>query len=355
MAQFAVPTPDWIKPPDGSRMIRFNASSGQFGRLELERPPVTSPIARPYAHLLGVESHPTDIRPRAAGFTPPALAKHYSFPTNVDGTGQRIGLIELGGGYDETALAPYWTSIGVKRPKIQSYGWNGAINRPGDAADGEVCLDICVAAGLAPGAEIAVIFAPNDDRSFIGSCRYAFDVVKVTALSISWGGPEAQWPKQSISDFEACLAYGKSKGIPTFVASGDAGSSDGLPGLNVDCPACLPSAIGCGGTYVGAGGEVAWSDGGGGYSNVFIRPAYQAALSKDARRLVPDVAGNADPASGWDVSVNGRRQYVGGTSAVAPMWAALAALVQQATGKPLTHELLYANAGTFFDVVKGGN
>ena len=80
-------------------------------------------------------------------------------------------------------------------------------------------------------------------------------------------------------------------------------------------------------------------------------------------RGVPDVAGNADPQTGYQIMADGQMQVVGGTSAVAPLWAALIARLAQATGQRfgLIQPALYAGIepGTdvpgFHDIVSGDN
>ncbi len=162
-------------------MIHYSAIKGRWLH---KRSPIPN-IARPYFHrLTGIRSH--DV---AGGFQPPALATHYNFP-DVDGTGQNIALIELGGGVDIPSLAPYWAQIGVAAPKIVLFEFDGGTNTTGGDADGEVCGDICVSGGLAPGAQISVVFAQNTDQDFYGAVTYAVDTpVGATIISISWGGP----------------------------------------------------------------------------------------------------------------------------------------------------------------------
>jgi kumamolisin len=74
---------------------------------------------------------------------------------------------------------------------------------------------------------------------------------------------------------------------------------------------------------------------------------------------VPDVAGDADPATGWTVRVDGQTFPIGGTSAVAPMWAGLVALLNKALGRPVgyLHPQLYSAtvAATFRDITSGSN
>ncbi len=158
------------------------------------------------------------------------------------------------------------------------------------------------------------------------------------------------------------------------MASGDNGSSDGVNDGHdhVDFPASSPNVLACGGTHLeGAGGaiqsETVWSDPnggatGGGYSAVFARPAWQAGIPTPGgapARGVPDVAGDADPATGYRIEVDGQETVVGGTSAVAPLWAGLVALMNQQGKSHLgfLNPQLYAlpKSGSFHDIVQGSN
>jgi kumamolisin len=310
---------------------------------------------------------PGRIRARVPGvsFTPLDIARCYNFPTAGNGTGQCIALIELGGGYRPADLKTYFRGLGLAMPDVVTVRVDGGRNAPSDAdsADGEVMLDIEVAAAIASGARIAVYFAPNTDRGFLDALTLAVHdpVNKPSVISISWGGPEEQWTAQAMASFDDCLQSAAALGISVCVAAGDAGSGDGMhDGLaHVDFPASSPHALACGGTHLVAragriSSEVVWNNSsssatGGGVSSTFPLPAYQAGVgvprsaSGFRGRGVPDVSGNADPATGYRVRVDGEEMVIGGTSAVAPLWAGLIALINQQVGQPvgLIHPLLY--------------
>jgi kumamolisin len=171
-------------------------------------------------------------------------------------------------------------------------------------------------------------------------------------------------------------------GVSVCIAAGDNGSTDGVTdGLqHVDFPASSPYALACGGTKLAAAGgsitsEVVWNEvannegaTGGGISAVFAIPDYQANANVPPSvnpgnfvgRGVPDVAGDADPESGYDVYVDGQATVIGGTSAVAPLWAGLIARFNQLLGKPVgfLNPTLYtqvAGAGGFHDITSGNN
>jgi kumamolisin len=201
-------------------------------------------------------------------------------------------------------------------------------------------------------------------------------------ISISWGQSEDQWTAQARTALDQALADAAALGVTTCVAAGDNGSSDGqASGNHVDFPASSPNALGCGGTRLDASpttgaisSETVWNDlpsggaTGGGVSDVFAQPSWQATAGVPVSggstgRGVPDVAGNADPQTGYQILVDGQQQIVGGTSAVAPLWAGLLARLVQATGQPfgLIQPALYAGVSPgvavagFRDITSGNN
>jgi kumamolisin len=313
-------------------------------------------------------------------FNPPQVAALYGFPSGVTGAGQTVGIIELGGGFSPTDLATYFKSLGVTAPTVTAVSVDGGANTPGGAADGEVMLDIEVVGSIAPGANIAVYFAPNTDQGFIDAITdAAHDTArKVSIISISWGGPEDSWTAQSQTAMNAALQDAAALGVTVTVAAGDNGSTDGEAGaLHVDFPCSSPYALACGGTKLAGSGstitsEVVWNETaanegatGGGVSAVFALPTYQQsagvpALSTNnfAGRGVPDVAGNADPVTGYNILVDGQSEVVGGTSAVAPLWAALVALLNQQLGTNvgfLNPKIYALGESVFHDITSGNN
>lgn len=327
---------------------------------------------------------PARARPHAASsFTPPQIAHLYDFIAGADGTGQAIAIIELGGGFRTTDLATYFTGLGIREPSVVAVSVDGAANAPGspNGPDGEVMLDIEVAGSVAPGAAIAVYFAPNTDRGFLDAISAAVhDTARSPSIiSISWGGPESSWTAQAMQAMDQAFQAAALVGVTVLVASGDNGSDDRVgDGLaHVDFPASSPHVVGCGGTHLTATAstiqaEKAWNDGGsggatgGGVSDVFALPSYQqsAGVPPSANpggrvgRGVPDLAGDASPLSGYKVRVDGVDTVIGGTSAVAPLVAGLVALLNQELGKPVgfVSPLLYAApAGVFSDITTGSN
>ncbi|MGD0084606.1 MAG: protease pro-enzyme activation domain-containing protein, partial [Acidimicrobiales bacterium] len=253
-------------------------------------------------------------------------------------------------------------------------------------SDPEVALDIEVAGAIAPGARILVYFAPNTSAGWL-------DVIKAivndstnlpSILSISWGGAEdTQWTTQqrSLLETEFVAASQKAQPMTIFAAAGDNGSSDDVSDgvAHVDYPASSPNVTGCGGsalTLAGTawGSEIVWNnpstgsgfaDGttGGGVSVEFPPPTWQSGASVpnsanggQPGRGVPDVCGHADS---YAIVLRGNTVGIGGTSAVAPLWAGLAARCNQQLNRsigPLNDKLYQASVvSTFHDVTSGSN
>ncbi len=321
-------------------------------------------------------------------YTPVQVGALYDYPTGVDGSGECIALIELGGGYNPADLSAYWSQLKLsKTPTVSAVSvGNGSNNPTGDPSgpDGEVMLDIEVCGAIAPGARIVAYFAENTDAGFLNAITTAVhdSTNNPSVLSISWGGPESSWTQQAMTSMDEAFQSAAAMGVTVCVAAGDDGSTDGVTdGLNhVDFPASSPNVLACGGTELIASGntitdETVWNETannegatGGGISDVFPLPSYQsgAGVPPSANpgghvgRGVPDVAGDADPSTGYVTRVDGQPDVIGGTSAVAPLWSGLIALINQSIGKPVgfINPLLYQSAGTaadFHDITSGNN
>jgi kumamolisin len=340
--------------------------------------------------VLGLDNRPQAaahfrVRPAAAAsasFTPPQIASLYGFPAGT-GLGQCVAIVELGGGFRPADLDSYFSGLGVGSPSVTAVSVDHARNAPtGDAngPDAEVMLDIEVVGAIVPQAKAAVYFAPNTDAGFLDAITTAIHDTtnKPSVISISWGGPESTWTSQAMTAMDDAFQAAASLGITVCVASGDNGSSDGVSGGDhVDFPASSPFALACGGTSLQATAntiqaESVWNGGanggagGGGISTFFATPAWQSGLSAATtqgtktpltHRGVPDVAGNADPETGYQIRVDGSAAVIGGTSAVAPLWAALIARLNQLSGKPagLIHPQLYKTPKGFRDITAGNN
>jgi kumamolisin len=323
---------------------------------------------------------------QSVSYTPIQVATLYDFPTKGNGSGECIALIELGGGFTPTDLTNYWKQLNLSTtPTVTAVSVGNGSNSPtGDPSgpDGEVMLDIEVAGAIASGARIVAYFAENTDAGFLNAITTAVhdSTNNPSVISISWGGPESSWTQQAMTSMDEAFQSAAAMGVSVCVAAGDDGSTDGVSdGLqHVDFPASSPNVLACGGTRLIVSGtkissETVWNElknnegaTGGGISDVFPLPSYQSAAGVPASanpggkvgRGVPDVAGDADPTTGFVTLVDGQSGVIGGTSAVAPLWAGLIALINQSIGKPVgfLNPLLYqANESTDFHEVTSGN
>jgi kumamolisin len=370
-------------------------------------------------HSVRPLTRPTDSDPETlfpGSFYPPAVAKLYNFPP-TQGDGQRVAILEFGGGYDPKVLSDYFTgTLGLKTaPTVNAIFVLGAkMDIPGGAT-GEVYLDLEVVGGMAPQATIDVYFAPFTGEGYLNAIDQAIHNDDYAAVSISYGLDEdlngtAANPGWTLlnQNIDEAFRDATAVGIPVFVSSGDQGSGSmrGQVGQNevtvlaptahVSYPASSPYAISVGGTmlYAASGAisqEVVWNElgtlqqgkfyyggaGGGGVSDRYTDiPSYQSGAgisiksankSAPTGRVVPDVAGNSGASTGYLVTQPPGSQYpiapVGGTSAAAPMWAALMACVREALASAnggnvpvfFFNDFAYANgtSAAFSNVVGG--
>ena len=377
--------PQALERAFGVTLGRYRFSDGRGPFVGCDRAPTLPSEA---IAVLGLDRRPVarphSRRPKAAPsvtYTPIQVGALYGFPAATDGSGETVAIIELGGGFSTSDLARYFSGLGIATPPtVTAVGVAGGSNQPGGAADDEVMLDIEVIGALAPGSSIVVYFAPNTDQGFYEAIsQAAHDAVhKPSVMSISWGGPEDSWTAPATAAMQTALEDAAALGVTVTVAAGDNGSSDGESDgqPHVDFPASSPYALGCGGTKLIASGgkissEVVWNEmstgegaTGGGVSVLFALPAWQqgSAVPKapngSAGRGVPDVAGNADPLTGYQVLVDGEAQVIGGTSAVAPLWAALIARCNQKLAAPVgdPHAAIYQiGERAFHDITQGNN
>jgi kumamolisin len=348
---------------------------------------VPQTVAPAIESVLGLDDRPAavphfrHIEPNLSqtAYRPQDVASLYDFPPGTNGAGQTVAIVELGGGFKQADLTTYWNEMGVTpKPKVVAVSV-GAGNTPDgpQGADGEVMLDIEVVGAVAPGAKMAVYFAPNTTAGFLNAITTAVHdpLRKPSVVSISWGMAEDHWTAQARTAYDSAFQDAAALGVTICVAAGDDGSADGMTDgqAHVDFPASSPWVLACGGTRLDAKGpqivaEVTWHEQGhgatgGGISRFFAVPAYQASShlppqvnTKKAGRGVPDVAGDADPLTGYRVRVDGQELVIGGTSAVAPLYAALIARINSKLGRHVgfVNEKLYA-AGLLRDITVGNN
>jgi Pro-kumamolisin, activation domain/Subtilase family len=352
---------------------------------------------------------PTPHNPPPAGasaLTPPQVANLYNFPTN-NADGQTIGILEFGGGYAKSDITKFLQSLipPIATPAIIDQSVDNGTNSPAGSAtnvpafasnpDTEVALDIDVVASVAVGAKIIVYFAPNNDQAFADAVSQAVHdtAYSPTIVTCSWGGSEDGWTGSARSSMVTALNDAALLGVTVFFTSGDDGADDGVGNgkAHIDYPGAEYGGICCGGTYIAnvVGStftEGTWNDigtTGGGVSDVYGLPGWQETIGvpKSANdgttigRGVPDISGNASPFSGYDLILYGTQTTslattsgpqagftygtIAGTSAVAPLYASLLALIEANIGEPLGYltPLLYAlqNDGPFVDINDGAN
>jgi len=338
-----------------------------------------------------------DLAERAAAsrswFYPAELASIYSFPDG-NGKGQTIGLVEFGGGYFESDLATFCKNANVSMPSVRTVSVNNTPTNQKDGAEGEVMLDVEVVAGACPAADIVVYFSSFDESGWVSVVDTAVhdQDSQISVLSISWGYAEdapGAWTPAALNAINDTLKAAALLGVTILVASGDDGSDDqvGDGHAHVDFPSSSPYVLAVGGTTLkksttGVVTETAWKDGdglrqdnggstGGGVSTFFPRPDWQTVTIGSVNpgsidgRVVPDVAADASANTGYWMVVDGQGGASGGTSASAPLWAALIARINANLPSPVGYlnPLLFQKGadGTplgvsgFRDIVSGDN
>jgi kumamolisin len=315
--------------------------------------------------------------PTIKTLTPPQVASLYQFPSGT-GAGQTIGILEFGGGFNQSDINDYFkTILNVAAPApVIFHSVNGGTNVTGvnKSGDLEQLVDICVASSVAPGATVVVYKPPDSSFQSWHECLSTAindSINKPSVLTCSWFGHESAFIGNPIylSKVTQDIQDAQMMGVTILFASGDTGNV--APPL-MHYPSTDPGVIACGGTIVenvsGANfDQVGWSDSSGGVSAYFPKPSWQsvttpATASGFNGRAIPDVAGNADKNSGYLIRQNGKT--VGpysGTSAVAPLYAALIAIINQNlnTRVGFLNYYLYASEAiypqAFYDVVTGSN
>jgi len=310
----------------------------------------------------------------AKAWNVPDLCAAYHWPTGTPGGGV-IAIVELGGGWVASDIDAYFQSLGQPAPSVTDISVDGTKNTPGQSGsagddDYEVALDIEVSgaayyAATGQAATIRMYWSQDIGTAVQKAAADGCDV-----CSISWGADEANWGTAAAEQMEAIIQAAVAGGMVVFAASGDNDSSDGgSTPANVDCPSSCPHAVGCGGTMKTATEETVWNDNpgktdgegtGGGYSTVFPVQSFQigappapANTKYGKGRMVPDVSANADPNTGYNIFVRGSATVVGGTSAVAPLYAGLFAA--HGTKLGFVTPTLWKNQKAFNDITVGSN
>jgi subtilase family serine protease len=250
-----------------------------------------------------------------------------------EGSGQTIAIVEA---YHDPYLASdlhvFDQAYHLSDPTLTQINLAGSRTDNGWAE--ETALDVEWAHAIAPGAKIVVVEARSASLAdLIGAVDTARNMAGVSVVSMSWGGSEFAGETNYDRYFTTPTGH---TGITFVAASGDDGSRGGA-----EWPASSPNVLAVGGTSlrVSSSGvyasESAWSGSSGGYSRYESEPSYQRVVQSSGRLSSPDVAFDADPATGVSVYAttpsNGRGSWltVGGTSLGAPAWAGILAIVDQ--------------------------
>jgi kumamolisin len=345
----------------------------------------------PAQHYAARRAKVTADPPNTQPVTPQQIASLYQFPPG-DGAAQTIGLYEMdAGGAAGYSLKDIQDSIqafggALKVPTLIDVAIDGVGNS--GVSDGETGLDITVAGAIAQGATIAVYFTGGTVQAILHALQRMIHpdpgdpVPSIISISYGWG-PDAPaaaaFSPSEYTQLDALFQDAANLTITVLVSSGDSGAFImNKTQAQVSYPASEPWVTACGGTTVGniqgaSFEEFAWndlSDGGshapgatgGGISDRFAAPAFQknAALprnivSKKTGRGIPDVAGNASENSGYIQYIQGQRGPVGGTSAVAPLYAGLIARINANLGRSVgfINPHIYAAAGGAFRDIAG--
>jgi kumamolisin len=397
-----------------------NIITGVFGLTDM---PV---VIRHPAHVAKKRAKPSSSDPQSqfpGSFYPNQVAQLYNFPSTT-GNGQRVAILEFGGEFDQTVLADYFTNnIGLATPPTVNALYVLGTQMENDGATGEVYLDIEVVGAMAPKATIDVYFAPWSGNGYLNAIQQAVQNDDYAAISISYGLDEDatdSWTTLHVNVEEA-FQDAITVGTPVFVSTGDQGSSCLRGELSdqseitvyaknaqASYPASSPFATAVGGTLLYAANgaitnEVVWNElgaalegafsnesgnqqsgkyylggatGGGVSAKNSLVPSYQSNAGITPKsvnspsatgRGIPDVSGNAGASTGYLVSQGPGSQIpiapVGGTSASAPMWAALMACVREALSTKFSgtvpryffNDFVYQNgtSGAFRDIVGG--
>lgn len=298
------------------------------------------------------------------------VAARYRFP-DADGSGQTIGVMQLRGVFKPSDFDQCMRAQGLApaHPVVKRVDDAAVAHEVATTKDLEAALDVQVIGSLAPGARIVVYEAPDDERGFLDAVREAlFDAEYApSVLSISYGWPEQLWTPVALDILDDLFTVAALLGVSVFCSSGDNGAEldyDGSP--HVLAPASSPFAMACGATVIPDDGseERAWEQTGGGFSARFDIPEWQAVAQSAASqygvrpgRGVPDVAAQQHP--GYYTVMDGVELAMGGTSAVAPMWAALTARINQRLGVScgFYSPILYKQSGEplFAEITAGSN
>jgi kumamolisin len=397
----------------GVRFARVSVPDGEYSSA-ISEPSVPADLApailcigglQPQLRMRHVRENAVAVPRDAIGtdllVTPDNLQAAYHIPASATGAGQIIAI--LGEAHVATAdLTSFWTT--TTSPQVPGNVTTvdvdgGPSASPDSSLVFEACLDVEWASALAPAAQIRYYVSPNALEGVTQISNDLPSFPSMTVISTSYGNTEDNNPQAALVDFAQVTAAFAASGVSIVASSGDAGSNPDTSvasgeylvsaPLGVGYPASDPSVTGIGGTtltFTGDwiySGETVWDEisdaasaTGGGASSIFTKPSWQtgnSVLTGQTMRCVPDVSAiangnlaNVDGASGSDgvlVYQAGEVEAASGTSLSAPVWGAIAALINQARSRAgmgpigLLNPHLYAYAGTsaFQDITTGTN
>jgi subtilase family serine protease len=331
------------------------------------------------------------------GYTPDQIKGAYGI-SGYDGSGQTVAIIDAYASPTILQDVNQWSKnrgLPTMNPsQLVQVIPPGVYNRPQNPKQdpqgwyGEETLDVEAVHGMAPGAKIVYVGAPNNYQDLDAALNHVVDEGLAQIVTNSYGNDTELLPRGFIKPFEDTLIQAAVEGIGVYFSSGDNGDESSTEGyVTVDWPASSPWVTAVGGTSIGISSsntralETGWGTSsyacnattlvctrsawlygaGGGVSKLFAEPDYQRGAGLNLTgRGVPDVAALADPQTGLLV---GQTQTfpdgayydeyrIGGTSLASPIFAGLMALVDQKAGHAhgFANPLIYANPSAFYDV-----
>lgn len=353
----------------GLHLLRYRSRAGRLFRAPDADPRIPAALTGRLAGVVGLDTatvRKPHLRPALAsragsgpggGLTPADFQKIYSFlDIPATGAGQTLAVFELDG-FTASDISAYEAAFGLPALIPEPILVDGATSAAGPNAD-EVTLDIEMALAAAPGlSHILVYETPNNgqDAAVLDCYNKIATDNRAKQVSTSWGEPENGAIPSLLNAEYAIFKQMAAQGQSIFAASGDNGAYDDGSTLSVDDPGSQPYVTSVGGTTLvnsaaGYVGESVWADptdtsfsplgsgSGGGFSQVWPTPDYQAGLlPAPPKRSVPDVSLNSDPSTGYSIYFAGGWHVFGGTSTAVPLWAGFTARVNQArAGQGLT-------------------
>jgi kumamolisin len=397
----------------GVNLVDWENADGKRYHVPVGDPRVPASIGTDVAALLGLNTEPL-LEPAAKpqliaagagdGLVPSTVSTAYEIDAlhdaGLNGEGMTIAIVSFAT-FTPSDVELFDRNFGYTGgTPVERVALPGALDEL-DEGSSEVALDIQVIRGIAPRAQIINYEGPNTSDGFAAIMARIVAEGRAKIVSISWGLCENWSAVSSMNAEQREFAAAFAAGISVFSSSGDDAAYDCRrvdvsddpferdlsPG--VDWPTSSPSVISVGGTFLTLRedgtyvDEAGWEEplggggGGGGLSAHQDRPEWQVGAgvnnsASNGMRQVPDVAGPADPASGFLVTYTDHEMglvsgMVGGTSAAAPFWAASMLLTQQLAERegvtalgPLGPLLYQVSAeqpagAVFHDIIRGGN